>query len=212
MSVEEWKELFIGVGSAILGIILAVGQLYTVWKMKKQEQTNKAKEDESKNYGKAITHESHYTMQIQTQLEELRQYLTADRVQVLEFHNGTDFSTRKGYKLDCTYETLKYGNESVKGMLQNYPTTMLPIFMNKIVQDRKYFVSDVEQIAECDMSTYAMKLNMHVGSFYDVCLEDSEGMPIGILAVQFAKPTVLNTDQQAMIEAKKIVIEELLTK
>lgn len=212
MSVEEWKNLFVTVGSFILGLILAAGQLYTIWKMKKQSKDFEAEKNKPKKYGEAIKHESHYTLQIQTQLEELRQYLTADRVQVLEFHNGTDFSTRKGYKLDCTYETLKYGNESVKGLLENYPTTMLPIFMNKIIQEKKYFVPDVEQIAKCDMSTYAMKLNMHVGSFYDVCLEDGEGMSIGVLAVQFSKPQELNADQLAMIEAKKIIIEELLTK
>ena len=135
--------------------------------------------------------------------------VTADRVQVLEFHNGTDFSTRKGYKLDCTYETIKYGNESVKGLLQNYPTTMLPIFMNKLIEEKQYMVPDVEEIAKCDMSTYAMKLNMHVGAFYDVVLENN-GMPIGVLAVQFAEPKNLDTDQIAMIHAKKIIIEELL--
>ena len=209
MSVEEWKDIFVNAGSFIIGIILACGQLYTVIKMKKQEKAQDDKEQEYKNYGKAIKEESKYTLEIQKEIEELRQIVTADRVQVLEFHNGTDFSTRKGYKLDCTYETIKYGNEPTKGILQNYPTTMLPIFMNKVIEDKQYMVPDVEQIAKCDMSTYAMKLNMHVGAFYDVVLENN-GMPIGILAVQFAEPKNLDTDQIAMIHAKKIIIEELL--
>lgn len=209
MSVEEWKDIFVNAGSFIIGIILACGQLYTVIKMKKQEKAQDDKEQAHKNYGKAIKEESKYTLEIQKEIEELRQMVTADRVQVLEFHNGTDFSTRKGYKLDCTYETIKYGNESVKGLLQNYPTTMLPIFMNKLIEEKQYIVPNVEEIAKSDMSTYAMKLNMHVGAFYDVVLENN-GMPIGILAVQFAKPTELTMEQIAMIHAKKIIIEELL--
>ena len=209
MSIEEWKNVFMTAGSVIIGLILAIGQLYTALKVRKQsKEANKQKE--KTNYGEAIKHENKYTLEIQKEIEQLRQMVTADRVQVLEFHNGTDFSTRKGYKLDCTYETLKYGNESVKGILQNYPTTMLPIFMNKIIEDKKYFVSDISTLADCDMSTYAMKLNMHVGAFYDVCLEDSNGMPIGILAVQFANPTKLDVDDFASIEGKKIIIQQLL--
>ena len=209
MNVEEWKNIFVNIGSIIIGLILAFGQLYTIWRMKKQEKIQNNKENTHKNYGEAIKEESKYTLQIQKEIEELRQMVNADRVQVLEFHNGTDFSTRKGYKLDCTYETIKYGNKSVKGLLQNYPTTMLPIFMNKLIEEKQYIVRNIEDIAECDTSTYSMKLNMNVSSFYDVILENN-GMAIGILAVQFANPTKLNADQIAMIHAKKIIVEELL--
>lgn len=209
MNAEQWKEVFVNAGSFILGLIFACGQLYTVIKLKKQEKRNNEKETAPKHYGKAIKEENQYAMQIQTELEELRQALNADRAQVLEFHNGTNFSTRKGYKLDCTYETLKYGNESVKGILKDYPTTMLPVFMNKIIDDKQYFVQDVRTISKCDMSTYAMKLNMHVAAFYDVALEDN-GMPVGVLAVQYVEPKELTEDDIAMLHAKKIIIEELL--
>ena len=209
MSINEWKDLFVTIGSCIVGLMLAIGQVYTIYKMKKQEQHQEAKEKLPKSYGENIKEENKYAVEIQREIEELRQMLSADRVQILEFHNGTDFSTRKGYKLDCTYETLKYGNESVKGILQNYPTTMLPIFMNKVIEEKQYLVPDITKLAETDMSTYAMKLNMHVGAFYDFILEHN-GMPIGIFAVQFSQPTELNDDQIAMIHAKKIIIEELL--
>lgn len=208
MNVEQWKEVFINAGSLIIGLILACGQLYTVWQMKKADK-EKAKSKEPKNYGKQIKAENAHTVKIQEEIEELRQALNADRVQVLEFHNGTDFSTRKGYKMDCTYETIRYGNETAKGILQNYPTTLLPIFMSKIIDNKQYFVSDVNQLMNVDMSTYAMKMNMHVGSFYDVSLEDKEDV-IGILAVQYAEPRILNEEQKAILHAKKIVIEELL--
>lgn len=209
MSVEEWKNIFISAGSFIVGLILACGQLYTVIKMKKQETRQEKKDMRHSNLGKDIQAENKYALEIQKEIEELRQAMNADRVQVLEFHNGTDFSTRKGYKLDCTYETIKYGNEPTKGLVQNYPTTMLPIFMSKLIQDKQYMVSDIENIHENDMSTYVMKLNMHVGSFFDVALEHN-GDTIGILAVQYAEPRTIDTDQLAIIHAKKIIIEELL--
>lgn len=207
MNVEQWKEVFVNAGSLIIGLILACGQLYTVWQMKKQEKEAKSKA--KGNYGKQIKAENVHTVKIQEEIEELRQALNADRVQVLEFHNGTNFSTRKGYKMDCTYETIRYGNETAKGILQNYPTTLLPIFMNKIIDNKQYFVSDIEQLKSVDMSTYAMKMNMRVGSFYDVSLEDT-GDVIGILAVQYAEPKSLTEEQKAILHAKKIVVEELL--
>lgn len=207
MGVEEWKNIFTNAGSLIMGLILALGQLYTIWNMKKQEKEKAKKND--KNYGEKIKNENKYTMQIQKEIEELRQILGADRVQVLEFHNGTDFSTRKGYKMDCTYEALKYGNEPTRNILQNYPTTMLPIFINNIIEDKEYFVGNIEEIIQSDMSTYAMKKNIHVGAFFDVVLELNNA-PIGILAVQYIESHELNSEQIAMIHAKKIIIEELL--
>ena len=210
MNINEWENIFITIGSVIIGLILACGQLYTAYKVRKQSKCIEQEKNKNKQYGEAIKHENKYTLQIQNEIEELRQALNADRVQILEFHNGTDFSTRKGYKLDCTYETLKYGNKSMKGILHDYPTTMLPIFMNKILEDKYYFVKNIEDIVECDMSTYTMKLNMEVKAYYDVCLEDVNGMPIGVLAVQFTNPTNITDNQKAMIRAKKIIIEELL--
>lgn len=207
MSIEEWKDIFINIGSIFIGLVLAVGQLYTVFKIKKQEKI--ANSQNKKDYGKAIKEENNHALDIQEQLEELRQALNADRTQVIEFHNGTDFSTRKGYKMDCTYESVKYGNESVKGTIQNYPTTMLPVFISKIMDDKKYFVSDIEKIKKPDMSTYVMKLNMGVSAFYDIALE-SDGIVFGILVVQFNEPKELNEKDLAMILAKKIIIEELL--
>lgn len=209
MEIEEWKTVFVNAGSFIIGLILACGQLYTILKMKKNEKENKEKAEKPKNYGKQIKEESKYTVKIQEEIEELRQILNADRVQVLEFHNGTDFSTRKGYKMDCTYETIRYGNETAKSILQNYPTTLLPIFMSKLIESKQYFTPDIEELKQIDMSTYAMKINMHVSSFYDVALEDN-GNIIGILAVQYTEPKDLDEGQKAMIHAKKIIIEELL--
>lgn len=207
MSAEEWKNIFVNAGSFVIGLILALGQLYTIWNIKRQEK-EKTKKD-NKNYGEQIKSENKYTLQIQKEIEELRQVLGADRVQVLEFHNGTDFSTRKGYKMDCTYEALKYGNEPTRNILQNYPTTMLPVFINNLVEDKEYFVKDIEEIIENDMSTYAMKRNIHVGAFFDVILELNNA-PIGILAVQFVEPHAITSEQVAMIHAKKIIVEELL--
>lgn len=209
MSVEEWQTVFMNAGSFIVGLVLACGQLYTVIKMKQQERKEAEKEKSPKNYGKNIKAENAHALNIQKEIEELRQILNADRVQIMEFHNGTDFSTRKGYKMDCTYETIRYGNESIKSVIQNYPTTMLPIFMNNIIENKQYFVQNISNIAEKDMSTYAMKVNMHIAAFYDMVLENS-GNPIGILAVQFTKPRSLKDDEIAIIHAKKIVIEELL--
>lgn len=207
MSAEEWKDIFVNAGSFVIGLILALGQLYTIWNIKRQEK-EKTKKD-NKNYGEQIKTENTYTLQIQKEIEELRQVLNADRVQVLEFHNGTDFSTRKGYKMDCTYEALKYGNEPTRNILQDYPTTMLPVFINKLIENQEYFVSDIADIIHDDMSTYAMKKNIHVSAFFDVLLEMNNA-PIGIIAVQYVEPTELNSDQLAMIHAKKIIVEELL--
>lgn len=208
MNIDELKTIFVNIGSVIIALILAIGQLYTIWKIKKQETLAK-KAIDKKDYGKAIKEENNYALDIQEQLEELRQALNADRTQIIEFHNGTDFSTRKGYKMDCTYESVKYGNESIKNLLQNYPTTMLPIFISKIMDEKKYFVPDVEAIKEKDMSTYAMKLNMGVSAFYDIALE-SENTVFGILVVQFNEAKQLNEHDLAMLAAKKIIVEELL--
>lgn len=206
MGIDEWKNIFTNIGAIVIGLILAIGQLSIVWKMNKNK---KEKDDEYKQYGHAIKEENQFAIQIQEQLEELKESVNADRVQVIEFHNGTDFSTRKGYKLDCTYEVVKYGSASVKGIMKDYPTTLLPTFMKRIIEEKLYYVNNIENIHEEDMSTYVMKLNMDVKAFYDLLLEKN-GTPIGILAVQFGTPSKLNQNEIAKMVAKKIIIENLL--
>lgn len=206
MGIDEWKNIFTNIGTVVIGLILAIGQLSIVWKMNKNK---KEKDNEHKQYGHAIKEENQFAIQIQEQLEELKESVNADRVQVIEFHNGTDFSTRKGYKLDCTYEVIKYGSTSIKGIIKDYPTTLLPTFMKRIIEEKLYYVNNIENIHEEDMSTYAMKLNMDVKAFYDLLLE-KDGTPIGILAVQFGTPSKLNQNEIAKMVAKKIIIENLL--
>lgn len=209
MGIEEWKELFTNIGSGIIGLILAVGQISILLNMKKDKIAKNKKDNENKYYGVAIKNENKFALEIQKQLEETRQCVNADRAQIIEFHNGTDFSTRKAYRLDSTYESVKYGNPSIKNLLKDYPTTMLPTFMSKMIDEKQYFVSDVEALHEKDMSTYTMKINTGVKAFYDMLLEKN-GLPIGILAIQYSNPTELTSVDIANMEAKKIIIENLL--
>lgn len=202
MSMEDWKNIGIGIGTVLGGLSIAISQIVIAYKKIKEKIY-------SKNYGVAIQRESKYTMQVYQQLEELRTNLNATRVQILEFHNGTEFATRKGYKIDCTHEVKNYEAESTKQILTNYPTTMLPIFMHKMFEDKEYFVSNVEDLINTDIATYAMKKVMDIGAFYDVLLYKQD-KPIAILAVQYRQPTVLGSSGLAEIKAKQIIIESLM--
>lgn len=202
MNVEDWQQIFTNIGSLVMGLVLAIGQLSILWKMKKAEH--------KKHYGVAIKEQNKYAVKIQSRIENLRESLDADRIQILEFHNGTDFTTRKGYKMDCTYEALKFGNASVKNTMQNYPTTMLPVFTDIMVENKTYFVDNIADISKDDMSTYAMKVNMHVTAFYDSLLENDNEEPIGILAVQYKNHHTLTEIEKTKIEAAKIIIQELI--
>ena len=97
-------------------------------------------------------------VQIIEHLEDLKEILKADRVQVYDFHNGEHFANgRSALKVSCTYEAVRQGVKSFQRELQAVPMSCIPHFINQLVNDEKVIVHDLNDIKTTMPGTFGLK-------------------------------------------------------
>lgn len=127
-------------------------------------------------------------MRINQKLEEVKDLLNADRVQVYDFHNGVHYSSgRSAVKITCTYESCRAGVNHCQNNLIALPISCLPNFVNKLIADGEFICHDLEEMKEKYPATYSFKKNMDIKAFHDIVFRNEKGDIIGFIAVQFTE-------------------------
>lgn len=148
-------------------------------------------------------------------MEIVKEKLSADRVQIFDFHNGEYYANgRSALKTTCTYEVVRYGVKPSRIFLENIPLSVIPRFTKKLLDDKVFEVSNLNDIKETMTATYDLKKSQQVKSFYDIVLQNKDGEPIGFLAIQFTKEPHKKFTQEEVtcIYNLKFFIEENLEK
>lgn len=160
-----------------------------------------------------IKRQSDIDMKIHSRLEEIKEYLNADRVQIYDFHNGDHYANgRSALKTSCSFEVVRSGIEGHQKELQSVPLSCIPQFIQALLQSGKLKVNNLEDIKSTMPSTYQLKKGQNVASFYDIILNDEEGEPVGFLAFQYTKINCVNftEEEENQILKLKFFIEENL--
>ena len=148
-----------------------------------------------------------------SKMEEVKEQLNADRVQVYDFHNGGHYANgRSALKTSCSYEVVRAGISRKQGFLQSIPLSCLSKFVSKLMNDSFMEVKNLEDMKEEMPATYQLKKDMKINSFYDVILNNSMGEPIGFLAVQFVKNNyniLTEHDKDIVLNLKELIEEQL---
>ena len=150
-----------------------------------------------------------------SKMEDLKELLNADRVQVYDFHNGGHYANgRSALKTSCSYEVIRTGVSHKQSYLQSIPLSCLSRFVSKLMNDGFLEVKNLEEIKDEMPSTYQLKKDMEINSFYDVILNNKNGEPIGFLAVQYVKNeyNILSEKDKQEVLKLKFFIEEQLEK
>ena len=150
-----------------------------------------------------------------SKMEEVKEQLNADRVQVYDFHNGGHYANgRSALKTSCSYEVVRAGISRKQGFLQSIPLSCLSKFVSKLMNDSFMEVKNLEDMKEEMPATYQLKKDMKINSFYDVILNNSMGEPVGFLAVQFVKNkynVLTEHDKDIILNLKELIEEKLET-
>lgn len=150
-----------------------------------------------------------------SKMEDLKELLNADRVQIYDFHNGGHYANgRSALKTSCSYEVIRTGISHKQNYLQSIPLSCLSRFVSKLMNDGFLEVRNLEEIKDEMPSTYQLKKDMQINSFYDVILNNKNGEPIGFLAVQYVKNKyniLSEKDKQEVLKLKFFVEEQLET-
>jgi len=133
----------------------------------------------------------------------------ADRVYILEFHNGTDFSSSTlHWKLNCTYELVRNGISRMQERLQNIKASSIADYIHTFYSDRdEQLLPGVKRADACALCTsckrectytfdienmnedlLAAELDMQgIKGMFQVGIRNSKKGLVGILGIDFCK-------------------------
>lgn len=186
--------------TAIAGLVVAIA---------------KAKKEIENSIPKKIKNQINIDNEIIKRMENLKEYLNADRVQVYDFHNGGHYANgRSALKTSCTYEVCRSGCRSYQMYLQAIPLSCIPQFVETLLNKEELKINNLEDIKENMNSTYHLKKDQGVRSFFDVVIHNKNKEPIGFLAVQYLTENKVNFSHNELNEILKLkfFIEENLEK
>ena len=186
-------ELTVALISSVFTAI--VGPIAVHWV---KEKLDKSKKDILRE---SITNNSLVTNKV----EEIKDSTGADRVWIVQFHNGgTFYPTGKSIqKFSMFYESVSQGTNSIQLNFQNIPISLFSKSINYLLEKSIIAVSNFEDES---INTYDLKYIAEVHeckSQYLFAIKTIEGKFVGILGIDFVKEsTYLLTD-----EVNKILVE-----
>ena len=135
---------------------------------------------------------------VNTKLEEIKEYLKADRVWIMQFHNGgTFYPTGKSIqKFSMFYELVSQDTFSVQSQFQNIPVSLFSKSINHLLEEDIISVPDFK---DTTIATYGLK---HIAdeneckSAYLFAVKTIEGKFVGTLGVEYTKRKTLLSQEE----------------
>ena len=141
--------------------------------------------------------------------EKLLYKVQADRVLVLELHNGLENANGLPFsKCSATYEALEQNIKPVAEQYQNVNLSLMP-FVNTVFE-KGYWCGDVEEILEIDKGLY-YKMKANNAEHFAACLIEGVDKPLALLFVTFTEPVDTTHNCQYIREnIRHIALEQAL--
>ncbi len=175
--------------------------------------TIKAKKQIEETIPKKLKKQCDIDAEIIQRMEDVKDILCADRVQIYDFHNGGHYANgRSALKTTCTYEVVRAGVKGYQMYLQALPLSAIPRFTKALLKDGEMCVSDLEVIKSTMPGAYNIKLEQGVKGFHDIILENKEGEPIGFLGIQYVNSphkTYNNKEKNELLKLKFFIEDNL---
>ena len=158
-----------------------------------------------------IKAQTNINLMIIKKMEETKEILNADRIQIFEFHNGGHYANgRSAHKTSCTYEICRCGVQPYQTQLLDIPLNCIINFTSALLDNEKLSITDIEQIKTTMPATYGLKRNMGIKSFFDMIIKNKKGEPVGFIAIQFCT-NKYNINEEVVQKLAWFVEERLIS-
>lgn len=118
--------------------------------------------------------------------EKLLYKVGADRVMVLELHNGLENSNGLPFsKCSATYEAIDTHIKPIADQYQNVNLSLMP-FVNEVFNEG-YWCGDVDELEKIDKGLY-YKMKANGTEHFAACLIEGVDKPLAFLFVSFTEP------------------------
>lgn len=170
-------EIGLELGYIIAALISAAVTLGSMWcKVKIKERKEKI-----------FNYDPNLHSNVMTALEYMRRETEADRVYILEFHNGEHyFSGRSQQKFSCTYEVVNEGISREVQDLQNIRISSMHYLIKDVVQGETFMCKDVGEFCD-DLSFKSFMETRGIKSMFVRPIKTLNGKIIGVVALDYVK-------------------------
>lgn len=118
-------------------------------------------------------------------LEKIRDNYKADRVWIMEFHNGVHtFSGKSMQKFSVTYEAVNPGIAREGQLTQNIPTSLFSKFFKTISEKDMFEIRDINFVNADNSSMQSFFESRGTKSFEAVGIKNIENILIGVLCLE----------------------------
>lgn len=123
-----------------------------------------------------------------TKLRHAKSELNADRVAVVQFHNGCqNLSGIDFAKMSCTHEAVRPGLKPVQADFLNLPVSAFSYLTNAAFGVEPKVIMNIERLRKFDMSTYTLLKSHKAVSFALTPLVSDNQDVFGFIIVEFCK-------------------------
>jgi hypothetical protein len=134
---------------------------------------------------------------ITNKLDKIKDSFNADRVWILEFHNGNYTFSGKGLqKFSVTYESVRPGVAREGHTTQNIPTSLFSRFFRSITEDDQFEVKNVNEVNASNSSMQSFFESRGTKSFLALGIKNIEGLLIGVLCLETISSYINITREQ----------------
>ena len=163
--------------TVLTGVVSAATAVLGVWL--------KVKYDEKKH--KQLNYDPQLHSNVITALEYIKEETEADRVSILEFHNGEHyFSGRSQQKMSCTYEVVDEGISVEAHSLQNIRISNFHGLVKCISQEKTFACKDIDNYSE-DIAFRSFLQSKGVKSLFARPIKTLNGKIIGVICLEYVK-------------------------
>ena len=153
------------------------------------------------------------TEEIDKTLQQILIYTDADRVDLVQYHNGGKGVNKQSFlKMSMTNEQVKVG---VKPFMSEFKDQFRSVisYITKTLNEKGFcYINDAEEVKEKDPGTYEFLINRGIQSKYCMAVHDTqENSVIGFVCVEYIKKENARPDLvDKVFKEKQNVLETLL--
>ena len=151
-------------------------------------------------------------VEIIKRMEQLKEVLNADRVQVYEFHNGEHYANgRSALKFTCTYEVYRVGIESTQKKMSSIPISCVPHFITQLLNEELIKVNNIESIKDEMPATYSLMQSNGVSGYQKLVIKNTLSEPVGFISVQWCEGHKPHSNDKELYRLAAFVEERILS-
>lgn len=153
------------------------------------------------------------TEEIDKTLQQILIYTGADRVDLVQYHNGGKGVNRQSFlKMSMTNEQVKVG---VKPFMSEFKDQFRSVisYITKSLNEKGYcYINDAEEVKEFDPGTYEFLLNRGIESKYCMAIHNTqENYVIGFVCIEYIEKENARPDLvDKVFKEKQKILETLL--